>query len=142
MSTSSILTDKWNMFKTGGCIPFIKMLIVFFLPKTEDISHLSELTHASVIGISETKLDVSISSNEIGIDGYDIIRIDSSRKGSGAACFIKHFVTYIYKINMRVNTDEEKYAHPPKLKSFMKGILYRSPDKNNFVNYVNQIFTE
>ena len=76
MSTSSILTDKWNMFKTGGCILFIKMLIFFFLPKTEDISHLAELTHVSVIGISEAKLDVSISSNEIGIDGYDITRIE------------------------------------------------------------------
>ena len=85
---------------------------------------------------------MSISSNEIGIDGYDIIRIDSSRKRSGASCFIKHFATYIHKINMRVNTAEERYAHPPKLKSFMKGILYRSPDKNDFVNYVNQAFTE
>ena len=80
------------MFKTGGCILFIKILIVF-LPKTENMSHLVELTHASVIGISEKKLGVSISSNKIGNESYDIIRIDRSRKGRGVASFIKQSVT-------------------------------------------------
>ena len=34
------------------------------------------------------------------------------------------------------------YIHPPKTKSFMVCILDRYPDKKDFVNYVNQIFSE
>ena len=38
------------------------------------------LANASVIGIREKKLDRSVFSNEAVIEGYDLIRIDRSRK--------------------------------------------------------------
>lgn len=87
---------------------------------------------------------MSISSNKIGNENYDSIRIDRSRKESGVACFIKQSVTYIYKINMCLKTAEERhiYIDLPKTKSLMVCILDRSPDKKDFFNYVNQIFRE
>lgn len=42
--------------------------------------HFSMLANASVIGIREKKFDRSVFSNEAVIDGYDLIRIDRSRK--------------------------------------------------------------
>ena len=87
---------------------------------------------------------MSISSNKIGNENYDSIRIDRSRKESGVACFIKQSVTYIHKINMCLKTAEERhiYIDLPKTKSLMVCILDRSPDKKDFFNYVNQIFSE
>ena len=35
---------------------------------------------------------MSILSREVATEGYDLIRIDNSRKGGGVACFIKHSV--------------------------------------------------
>ena len=54
---------------------------------------------------------MSISSNKIGNENYDIIRIDRSRKESGDACFIKQSVTYIHKINMCLKTAEERHIY-------------------------------
>ena len=38
-------------------------------------------TTLSVIGISETELDESISSNEIKIKAYELLRVDRSQRG-------------------------------------------------------------
>ena len=41
------------------------------------------------------KLDGSVLSSEIATEGYDLTRLDPSRKGSGIACFIKHSVAHL-----------------------------------------------
>ena len=46
-----------------------------------EIRHLIQLRNASVIDISEAKLDVPILNIEIVIEDYDLIRLDCSRKG-------------------------------------------------------------
>lgn len=50
-----------------------------------EIRHLIQLRNASVIDISEAKLDVPILNIEIVIEDYDLIRLDCSRKGDGVA---------------------------------------------------------
>ena len=59
------------------------------LSKIEELRQLAEATNASVIGISESKLDDSVLDGEVGIDGYKIIRADRNRNGGGVACYIK-----------------------------------------------------
>ena len=59
--------------------------------------HFSMLTNAFVIGI-----DRSVFSNEAVIEGYDLIRIDRSRKWGGVACFIKHSIAYSHKTNIEI----------------------------------------
>ena len=44
--------------------------------KLEKIAHDSK---ATIIGITETKLDKTIFDNEVNIDGYNIIRKDRTR---------------------------------------------------------------
>ena len=44
------------------------------------------MSKATVIGISETKLDETIFDAEIYIEGYSIDRCDRYRKGGGVAC--------------------------------------------------------
>ena len=84
--------------------------------------------------ISETKLDGSFLSNEVVIESCDLIRIDRSRKGGGAAGFIKHSMAYSHKTNTSLNTGSIfTMICLPKSKPLVH-ILCRPPDKIDFVN--------
>ena len=96
--------------------------------------HFAELTNASVIGTSKTKLNGSVLNNEIVIEGYNLIRVYRSRKGGGVAYFIKHSVAHNYKANMCLNT-ENKFTeiYLPKSKPIIVGTLYRPPYKSTLL---------
>ena len=107
---------------------FIHLHVNIIEPKIEETRHLAKITNASVIGISETEFDGSVFSNEAEIEGYNLIRLDCSRKGAGVACFTKYSVVSSQKTNMRLNTGRiftELYL--PKSKPFVVGILYKPP---------------
>ena len=55
----------------------------------DEIRYIAKLTNATVIGLSETKLDDAVLSSELEIDGYDLVRPDRSRRGGAVACFVK-----------------------------------------------------
>ena len=60
------------------------------------------IKNASVKVTGEAKLDGSVLNRETAIEDYDLIRLGSSRKGSGVAYFMKPFVTYMYKANLHL----------------------------------------
>ena len=55
---------------------FIHININSLLPKIDEVRYIVNITNASIIGISETKLDKSILSSELEIGGYDLVRPD------------------------------------------------------------------
>ena len=61
--------------------------IVFYLnvnsllPKIDEICFIAKQLNASIVGISESKLDLSILNSEVDIVGYNIIRMNHSRRG-------------------------------------------------------------
>ena len=57
------------------------------------------MSKASIVDIGETKLEDFISSGEIEIGEYDLLRLDRSRRGGGFACYIKRSLAYNYKDN-------------------------------------------
>ena len=59
--------DEWNIFKHRG-LHFLHLNINSLLPKIDELRHIVRLTHAAVIGISESKLDDSVLNSEIQID--------------------------------------------------------------------------
>ena len=59
------------------------------LPKLEEDRNFLTKVKPSIFGISESKLDDSISNSEIKIHGYVVIRSDRNRHGGGVACYIK-----------------------------------------------------
>ena len=94
------------------------------LPKIDEVRYIANITKASIIGISETKLDETILSSELEVDGYVLIRLD--RLGRGFCSF-------------SINTEKifvDTYL-PNKSKQILLGILYRPPDK-----HINYILTE
>ena len=48
---------------------FIHININSLLPKIDEVRYIANITNASIIGISETKLDETISSSELQVDG-------------------------------------------------------------------------
>ena len=50
--------------------------------------YIANINNASIIGISETEQDKTILSSEFDVDGYDLARLNQSRKGGGVACYI------------------------------------------------------
>ena len=64
--------------------------------------NVANITNASVIGVSETKLDEIILSGGLEVDGYDLIRLDRPRRGGGVFCHIKSSIGYRDIVTKRI----------------------------------------
>ena len=71
----NVSRNKRKDFKERG-MRFIYININTLLPKTDEVRYIANITNASVIGTSETKLDETILSSELEVDGYDLVRLD------------------------------------------------------------------
>ena len=77
-------------------------------------------------------------SSELEVDGYDLVRLDRSRGGAGVACYIKSSTAYSYSFcSNKESTFVDIFL--PKSKSVLLGILYRPPDKLDFVKKINNV---
>ena len=92
-SVSVVSNDAWNIFQKRG-MHSIHLNLNILLSKIDEIRYIAKLTNATVIGLSETKLDNSVLSDELEIEGYDLERSDRSRRGVGVACFVKNSTSY------------------------------------------------
>ena len=55
------------------------------MPKIDELCHIANIANVSIIGTSETKLDKTIWSSELEVDGYELVRLDQSRRSGGVA---------------------------------------------------------
>ena len=123
--TENQITFDSNNSNGGG--KSIILNVNSLLPRLEEIHNLAQLINVSVIGISETKLDVFVLNSEIVTEGFDFRQLDCSRKWGGDTGFIKPSVAHSYKPNMCLNTENiftEMYL--PKSKPFTVSILCKS----------------
>ena len=136
------IINMWKFFQCKG-VHIIHLNVNSLLPKIDEIRFIAEKSAASIIGISETKLDISINDLELQIDGYNLLRADRNRHGGGVACYIKNNISFEIK----------KYFPPdienlfvdivfPNSKPFTVGILYRPPIQNNFLEILNEHFDQ
>ena len=122
---------------------FIHLNINSLLSIIDKICYIAKLTNATVVGLSETKLQNTVLSSEIQIEGYNLVRYDQSQRGGGVACFVKNYILYNRKSNFCINTENiliEIFL--PKSKPVLIGILYRLPDKYDFVNHLERKFSD
>ena len=50
--------------------------------------YIANITNPFFFRASETKLDKTVLSSELEVDGYDLVRLDRSMRGGGVACYI------------------------------------------------------
>ena len=86
-NNQSLHSNEWNVFRSKG-IHLIHLNVNSLLPKIDEIRYIAEPTKATIIGITESKLDESIFQSEIEIDNYNLLRSDRNRNGGGAACCV------------------------------------------------------
>ena len=109
------------------------------LPKIDELRHIARLTNAAVIGISESKLDDSVSSSEIQIDEYDLLLCDRNRHGGGVACYIRNDLSYNVKSYFPKDLENIFFELLlPNTKPIVVGTIYRPPNQTNFM----EIFSE
>ena len=77
LSLSVVSNDAWNIFEKRG-MHFIHLNMNSLLPKIDEIRYIAKLANATVIGLSETKLDDAVLSSELEIEGCDLVRSDRS----------------------------------------------------------------
>ena len=83
--------DKiWKPLITRG-LHFCHLNVNSLLSKIDKIRDISNRIKPAVLGITESKLDSSVTNSEVNINGYSIIRHDRNRNGRGVACFLKFF---------------------------------------------------
>ncbi|MGY8822307.1 MAG: reverse transcriptase domain-containing protein, partial [Pseudomonadales bacterium] len=91
--------------------------------------------------ITESKLDASISDEEVKLEGYELLRTDRNRKGGGVACYVRDNICYT-RITGIFN-DIEYVAVKlllPKTKPILVGTFYRPPNQINFLEKLNENF--
>ena len=127
----------WEIFKRRG-LHFIHININSITTKIDQLRYIAQKSEASVIGISESKLDKTVLDSEIEIVGYEIERNDRNRHGGGVVCYIKQNLNYNVRNDFGDKT-ENLFIDIllPKTKPILLGIMYRPPDQNGFLRNFN-----
>ena len=91
LSSSHYLQRNGNKFE-----PFHKRGLRFLhinvngpLLKIDELRDIARHTKPAILGINESKLDSSVSDQEVDITGYNILRSDRDRQAGGAACYVR-----------------------------------------------------
>ena len=127
-----------NISKHRG-LHFLHLNINSFLPKIDELRHIARLTNAAVIGISESKLDDTMSTSEIQIDEYDLLRCDRNRHGGGVACYIRNDLSYSVKSYFPKDIENIFFELLlPNTKPVVVGTIYRPPNQANFMEIFNE----
>ena len=136
------LNKMWEPFKKRG-LHFIHININSLLPKIEELRSIALKSNVAIIGITESKLDDSVSNSEIDIDNYTLIRCDRNRHGGGVACYIRDDINFTQK-SIFDSEIENIFIDVllPKTKPFTVGIFYRPPNKTNFIDKIINDFSK
>ena len=113
------------------------------LSKTDEIRDIANHIKPSVLGITESKLDSSVTNIEVNINGYSISKNDRNRHGGCVACYVKNDLCFNTK-KIFSNSIEHIFFKIliPKVKPIAVGIFYRPPNSNDFLNFLSNSFQQ
>ena len=98
------------------------------VPKVNKIHFILKQSHGSIIGISESKLGLSILNSKLDIDDYDLIRLDSSQREGEFTCYIRKSLSYNHKTKFCFNIESIFIdIFLAKLKLILLGVLFQPP---------------
>ena len=108
------------------------------LSRIEKLKTLATNTNISVLGITETKLDYTVSNEELKIDGCNLLRSHRNKNGGGVACHIKNNIVHNWKLSISENIENiVLHILLPKSKPITVGIIYRPLNHVDFVDHFN-----
>ena len=133
--------DKtWEPLKTRG-LHFCHLNVNSLLLKIDELRDITDYIKPAFLGITESKLDSSVTNAEVNINGCSIIRNDRNWNGRGVACYIRNNLCFNIK-NIFSNSIERAFFEIliPKVKPIEIGIFYQPPNKNDFLNIFSNEF--
>lgn len=112
--------------------------------KMEELKILANKTKASVICISETWIDETVTNSEIKIPGYNVIRKDRNKNGGGVCMYIITGVAYNQRTDLAHDSLEAIWCDIllPKTKPFIIGCCYRPPKQTYFVELLEECISK
>ena len=130
--------EAWKVFKYKG-MHFGHLNANSLLSKKEELRTLAFNTNISVLWITEAKLDNTVSSEEIKIEGYNLLRSDRNKNGGGVACYIKNNIAHYqqWSISENITNIVLNKSKLPKSKPITVCITYRPPNQVDFIDYFN-----
>ena len=84
--------SEWNVFRSRG-LHFIHLNFISLLSKIY-LRSISKSTDTVVIGICDSKLDVSVLEKGINCGNYKILCCKKNRHGGGVVCFVRKDLSY------------------------------------------------
>ena len=135
-------TNIWEPLKKKG-LHFLHINVNSLLPKIDKLKCISKKTKAAVIGITESKLDHSVSDLEVNLPGYDILRCDRNKNGGGGvACYIRNDLCFNTRaLNCKEIENIIFDILLPKSKPITIGVFYRPPNQTNFMELIVKSFS-
>ena len=132
----------WKPLKTWG-LYFCHLNVNSLLSKIDELRDIINYIRPAILGITESKLDSSVTNAEVNINGYSIIRNDRNRNGGGVACYIRNDLCFNIK-NIFSNSIEHVFFEIliPKVKPIAIRIFYRHPNENGFLNVFSNEFQQ
>ena len=134
------IENKFEPFRKRG-LHFLHINANSLLSKTDELRDIVGHTKPAILGITESKLDGSVTNQEVNISGYNILRNDRNRNGGGVACYIRSDLCFNSR-NIFSNSIEHILFDllVPKMKPISIGIFYRPPNANNFLeSFINDL---
>ena len=124
-----------ELLKTRG-LHFCHLNINSLLSKIDELRDIINYIRPAILGITESKLDSSVTNAEVNINGYSIIRNDRNRNGGGVACYIRNNLCFNIK-NIFSNSIEQVFFEIliPKVEPIAIRTFYRPPNENDFFIY-------
>ena len=125
--------DLFEPFRKQG-LHFLHINVNSLPSKIDELRDIVSCTKPAILGITETKLDSSVSDQEINISDYSILRNDRDRNGGGVACYIRTDLCFNRR-HVFSNSIESVFFDLliPKVKPISIGIFYRPPNVTNFL---------
>ena len=99
-----------------------------------------------VLAINESRMDETVTDNEVHLAGYTIIRKDRNRQGGGVALYVRSTINYTRRKDLE--DDDLEFLcieiRKPKTKTILVGTWYRPPNSsielfNNFEAILNRL---
>ena len=97
---------------------FLHININSLLPKTDELKCIGNKAKAAIIGITESKLDHTITDFKASLPGYNILRRDRNRNGDGAACDIRKDFCLIQELGIVLKSETRVTSYEFKSTSY------------------------
>ena len=128
----SVIFKKLNSDNSTG-LNFGHLNVCSLLKNLDEIKQLLQMNNIHILCLCETRLDNSISDEEVFIDSYKCIRLDRNRHGGGIIIFFHESIVFKYRTDLFVDNLELASIEVclPKQKPFLLIYWYRPPDSHN-----------